>query len=143
MDSQATRIASTRINSLNRAGDDLSFLAAPVMPAQFYPGRRRAASVEPIMRLMAGILIDAVRAFQRNFETGLPSGRKEFREVQFWIFDDAGVGPFSFRSVCGALEIDPHGLRSSIVRWQKNRRSGDRQRTIRRSPVNAAGRMPA
>src|ERR1700680_3444492 len=57
-----------RIDPTGPAGDELSFRADAVMPAQFYPARRGAASVEPIMRLMAGILIDAVRCFQRNFE---------------------------------------------------------------------------
>src|SRR5271167_309236 len=129
----------TRIDSIGRAGDELSYLADAVMPAQFYPPRRGSASVEPIMRLMAGILIDAVRCFQRNFEAHHPSRRHEFREAQFWIFDDRGNGPFSFHSVCGTLEIDPRGLRNWIVRWQRDRRSGDKQRMIRRSPVNIAG----
>jgi len=125
------------------AGDELSFRADAVMPAQFYPERRGAASVEPIMRLMAGILIDAVRCFQRNFEARHSDRRQEFREAQFWIFDDKANGPFSFQCVCESLEIDPRGLREWIFRWQKDRRSGEKQRMIRRSPVNVAGAIPA
>jgi hypothetical protein len=56
----------------------LSFRADAVVPAQFYPARPGSASVEPIMRLMAGILIDAVRCFQNNFEARHPSRRQEF-----------------------------------------------------------------
>jgi hypothetical protein len=108
------------------------------VPAQFW--RRGSASVEPIMRLMAGILIDAVRCFQRNFEALQPNRRKEFREAQFWIFEDKGNGPFSFEDVCDALEIDPRRLRDFIVRWQKDRRSADKQRMIRCCPVSVAGR---
>jgi hypothetical protein len=93
------------------------------------------------MRLMAGILIDAVRCFQNNFEARHPSRRQEFREARLWIFDDRGIGPFSFRSVCDSLEVDPRGLRNWIVRQQEKRRSGERQRMIRRSPVNIAKRM--
>lgn len=111
------------------------------MPAQFYPARRGSASVEPIMRLMAGILIDAVRSFQSNFEARHPSKRQEFWETRLWIFDDRGTGPFSFRSVCDSLEVDPHGLRNWIVRWQEKRRCGERPRIIRRSPVNITKRM--
>src|SRR5216684_1546354 len=132
-----------RIDPVAPAGDELSFRADAVMPAQFYPARRGAASVEPIMRLMAGILIDAVRCFQHSFEVGRSDRRQEFREAQFWIFDDKGNGPFSFQNVCDSLEIDPGGLRNWIVRSQKDRRSGDKQRMIRRSPVNVAGRIPA
>ena len=51
---------------MDTAGDELR--ADALMPAQFYPARRGSASVEPIMRLMGGILADAVRSFQRNFE---------------------------------------------------------------------------
>jgi hypothetical protein len=132
-----------RIDPTGPAGDELSFRADAVMPAQFYPARRGAASVEPIMRLMAGILIDAVRCFQRNFEARHSDRRQEFREAQFWIFDDKANGPFSFQCVCESLEIDPCGLREWILRWQKDRRSGEKQRMIRRSPVNVAGAIPA
>ena len=131
----------TRIDPIRPADDELSFLADAVMPAQFYPARRGSASVEPIMRLMAGILIDAVRSFQRNFEAKSPSRRQEFREAHFWIFDDRGTGPFSFQSVCDSLEINSSGLRDGIVRWKRDRRAGDKQRMIRRSPVNVGKRM--
>lgn len=131
----------TRIDLTGRTGDEISFLAGAVMPAQFYPGRRGSASVEPIMRLLAGILIDAVRCFQRNFEA-LDSNRlHEFREAQFWIFDDEGNGPFSFHCVCESLEIDPHGLRNWIVRWREDRHSGNKRQMIRRRPVNPVRRM--
>jgi hypothetical protein len=132
-----------RIDPTGPASDELSFRADAVMPSQFYPARRGAASVEPIMRLMAGILIDAVRCFQRSFEARGSDRRQEFREAQFWIFDDKGDGPFSFQCVCDSLELDPRDLREWILRWQKDRRSGDKQRMIRRSPVNIAGRIPA
>ena len=132
-----------RIDPTGPTGDELSFRADAVLPAQFYPARRGAASVEPIRRLMAGILIDAVRCFQRNFEARGSDRRQEFREAQFWIFDDKGDGPFSFQCVCDSLEIDPRGLREWILRWQKDRRSGEKQRMIRRSPVNIAGPIPA
>jgi hypothetical protein len=130
-----------RIDPMGPAGDEPPFRADGVMPAQFYPARRGSASVEPIMRLMAGIVIDAVRCFQRNFEAHHPSRRQELREAQFWIFDDRGNGPFSFEEVCNTLGVDPRRLRDWIIRWEKDRRSGDKQRMIRRSPVNIAGRM--
>jgi hypothetical protein len=111
------------------------------MPAQFYPDRRGSASIEPIMRLMAGILIDAIRCYQNNSEARRPRGRREFMDARLWIFDDEGPGPFSFQSVCDSLEIDPVGLRTWIVSWQENRRSGEKQRMIRRSPVNVARQL--
>src|ERR1700730_16081184 len=118
----------TRIDPMNSAGDD--FRADSVMPAQFYPPRRRSASFEPIMRLMCAILIDAVRCFQNNFEAHLPSAQNEFREARRWIFDDKADGPFSFESVCNALQIDSRGLRYSLVRWKRDRQAGAKPRII-------------
>ena len=142
MDHPATPIDSRidpQIAPIVPARDD--FCADSVMPEQFYPPRRRSASFEPIMRLMSAILIDAVRCFQRNFETHLPSAQQEFREARFWIFDDKADGAFSFESVCAALQIDSRGLRDSILRWKRERQSGDKPRMIRRSPVNISGPM--
>jgi hypothetical protein len=129
----------TRIDPIAPAGDELG--ADALMPAQFYPGRRGSSSIEPITRLMGGVLADAVRSFQRNFEARSPSGRQEFREARFWIFYDKREGPFSFEDVCDALGIDPRRLRELITRWEKNRRVGDKPRMIRRAAVNVGGRL--
>jgi hypothetical protein len=135
MDDAVTRIDSTIVT----AGDELR--ADAVMPAQFYPARRGSASVEPIMRLMGGILADAVRCFQRNLDAKSASRRQEFREARFWIFHDKADGPFSFEEVCDALGIDPRRLRGLILSWEKNRRPGDKPRMIRRSAVNPGTRV--
>ena len=133
----------TRIDLTGAAGEEFSFSANAFMPAQFYPARRHAASVEPIMRLMAGILIDAVRCFQRHFDARESKRRQEFREAKSWIFDDMGNGPFSFLDVCDWLEIDPHGWRDRIVRGQQDIHRGDKQRRMRRYPVNIGTRRRA
>jgi hypothetical protein len=127
----------SRVNPMGSASDEFSFPTDVVMPSQFYPARRRPTSVEPILRLMAGILIDAMRSFQRNFEARDAKRRGEFREAEYWIFHDKGDedGPFSFEDVCTALEIDPRRLRDLIVRWEEDTPAADRQRT-RRSIVN-------
>jgi hypothetical protein len=137
MDDAVTKVDSTMLT----AGDELR--ADALMPAQFYPARRGSAAVEPIMRLMGGILADAVRTFQRNFEAKSPSRRQEFREARFWIFHDKAEGPFSFEDVCDALGIDPRRLRSLILSWEKNKRPGDKPRMIRRSAVQVGGPVQA
>src|SRR5260370_5161314 len=129
MDYQATRI-----DLSGPAGDDLSFRGDAVMPAQFYPARRGSAALEPIMRLMAGILIDAVRCFQNNCDSRQAARRKVFHDAHFWIFDDNGIGPFSFQSVCAALAIDRDALREVIIIRQNTRASAASCTTIRRSP---------
>ena len=129
----------TPIDPTGPGADEFRFDS--VMPAQFYPPRRRPAEFEPIMRLMGAILIDAVRCFQNNFEAHLPSAKNEFREARFWIFDKKADGPFSFETVCNALQIDSRGLRASLLRWKGERQAGAKPRIIRRSPVNIAGPM--
>src|ERR1700692_1814547 len=114
----------TRIEPTGLAGDELR--ADAIMPAQFY-SRHRSASLEPILRLMAGVLIEGVRCFQRNFQARDAKRRREFRDAEFWIFHDQGDGPFSFEDVCSALEIDSQRLRSLLVRWGKGRVSRDKQ----------------
>src|SRR5271167_742440 len=132
----------TQIDSMmGSASDELR--ADAVMPAQFYPARRVSASVEPIMRLMGGILADAVRSFQRNFEAKSTNRRQEFREARFWIFHDNADGPFGFEDVCDALGIDPRRLRALILSWEKNKRPGDKPRMIRRSAVQVGGPVQA
>ena len=131
----------TQIYSMDTASDDLR--ADALMPAQFYPARRGSASVEPIMRLMGGILADALRCFQRNFEARQRERKQEFREARFWLLHDRGDGPFSFEDVCDALGIDPRRLRSLILSWEKSRRPGDKLRMIRRSAVQVGGPVRA
>jgi hypothetical protein len=131
----------TRIEPIDVAGDELR--ADALMPSQFYPARRGSASVEPIVRLMGGILADAVRCFQRNFDAHQRDRKQEFREARFWIFHDKGEGPFSFVEVCDALGIDPRRLRNLILHWEENRRPGDQPRMIRRSAVNTGSRVQA
>jgi hypothetical protein len=128
-----------QINPTGLAHDELSFPCDAVMPAQFYPARRRSTSVGPILRLMAGVLIDAVRSCERNFEARETKRSAEFREADFWIFHDKGDGPFSFENVCAALEIDPRRLRELIVRWEKDRRSPVTSGVTRAPRSRAAG----
>src|SRR6266404_5602401 len=129
----------TRVDPVAPGADEFRFDS--VMPAQFFPPRRRSPSFEPIVRLMGAILIDAVRCFQNNFGAHLPSAQNEFREARFWIFDKKADGPFSFESVCNSLQIDSRGLRDSLLRWKSDRQAGAKPRIIRRSPVNIAGPM--
>ena len=111
----------TQINPMGSACDEVSFPADAVMPAQFYPARHRSSSVEPILHLMAAILIDAVRCFQSHSEARDTKRRREFSEADLWIFHDKGDGPFSFENVCAALEIDPSRLRKLIVEWNRSK----------------------
>jgi hypothetical protein len=113
----------TQIEPIGMGGDEPR--ADAVIPLQFHSGRWASASVEPALRLMEAILVDAVRCFQRNFKAGHRHGQREFREAQFWIFSDQRGGPFSFEDVCDALGVESRRLRDLIVRWEEDRRSSD------------------
>src|ERR1700731_2353585 len=132
MDDRST----SRMDPIGAAADELR--ADAILPAQFYPARRRSASVEPILRLMAGILIDAVRCLQRNFQAVHRNGQRDFREARNWIFDESGGGPFSFEDVCDALKIDSQHLRGLILRWEHDRRSSDKRAMTPSSPVDVS-----
>jgi hypothetical protein len=123
-----------RIDSPAAAGE-FPFQPEAVLPVQFHHAQRGTASVEGIKSLMCAILIDAVRCFQTNLEARQPARRRQFREAHFWIFSDVGYGPFCFKEVCSALELDPRAVRHWLLRWQKRRRAGEKPATIRCSPV--------
>jgi|HubBroStandDraft_6_1064221.scaffolds.fasta_scaffold2007969_1 hypothetical protein len=128
----------TKIDLISTAGYELG--ADAIMPVQFYSTGRASVSGEPVLGLMHAVLVDGLRCFQRNFETCHRQGQQEFREAQFWIFQDKGSGPFSFEDVCDVLGVDPGRLRDLIVRWENDRRSIKQQRTTRGMPINLAKR---
>jgi hypothetical protein len=103
-----------------------------LLPTQFYGPRRGASNVGPLRRLMTAMLVDAVRCFQAKAGARQAATRQEFDEVRSWLFSDDGDGLFSFRSVCGTLQIDPKSIRSGLVRWQKQRVADAKPRFIRR-----------
>ena len=124
-----------RIDSPAAANGEFPFQPEAVLPVQFHHARRGTASVEGIKSLMCAILIDAVRCFQTNLEARQPARQQQFREAHFWIFSDVGYGPFCFKEVCSALELDRHSVRRWLLCWQRTKRAGEKPPTIRRSSI--------
>jgi hypothetical protein len=124
------------VNETNPLEGEFSQLQA-VLPLQFYGARRGTSEVEPLWRLMVAMLVDAVRCFQTKFERRQPGMRQEFAEVRSWIFSDEDDGPFSFRAICDALEVDAETLRKGLVRWAAKRLSGGKPPMIRRTTLPA------
>src|SRR5260370_10439905 len=68
---------------------------------------RRDTETEPLRRLMAAVLCEAVNRFHRNlFQTSLYR-RCEFVEAEFWSFKDLSKARFSFNYVCDFRSLDP------------------------------------
>ena len=120
---------------------ELSFRSDAVLPAQFFHERQGSGALKPFSRLMHAILIDAVRCYQVNFDARSPSKKQQFSEARGWLFHDEDSGPFSFRKVCDALEIDPDNVRRGLTSWKVKRLAGEKVAAIRRSPVPVASRI--
>jgi hypothetical protein len=108
-----------------------------IMPVQFYGPRRQSPDLQPVQRLLIAMLVDAVRCFQTRFGTTQSEKRLEFAEARGWIFSDKNDGPFSFRTVCEALDLDPKTIRKDLSRWAEERASGVKPRMIRYSTARA------
>ena len=81
--------------------------------------------------------MDAVQCLR----TGTPGERiaiqrRSRAEVEAWIADRKGRGPFAFETICETLEINPDWLREGLRKWRKQPLSRiDRKRQIRHLPV--------
>lgn len=129
-----------QVNVTDPDGDELLLRTDAILPPQFFEGQSSGA-LKPVSRLMYAILIDAVRCYQINFDARRPSKQAQFLEARGWLFQNGGIGPFSFQKVCDELEIDPRQIRRGILRWKEKRLAGEKVGAIRRSPVPVASRI--
>jgi len=113
------------------------FEAEPILPSQFFAGRKKNEALEPEKRLMLAVLTDAVRCYQVGCDAQKTSHIRAFREAEEWIFSSKGYGPFSCENVCYALDITPGYLRKMLRKWRVRRVKGPRLAVVRR----AAGMM--
>ncbi len=120
---------------------ELSFQSDAVLPEQFFNERQGSRALKPVTLLMYAILIDAVRCYQVNFDARSPSKKQQYSEARSWLFHNEDKGPFSFRKVCGELEIDPDHVRCGLISWKVKRLAGEKLGAIRLSPVPVAGRI--
>jgi hypothetical protein len=90
-----------------------------------------ASAAEPWRRLMAAMLLDAVRCYQTKFHARQAARHQEFAEARAWIFSDRDDGAFSFGAVCNALEVDPEIIRRGLSRWKERRLAGEKPHMIR------------
>jgi hypothetical protein len=89
-----------------------------ILPLQFLDVRRQISAEQ---RLMAAVLEDAVHCFQKHLFARNAEQRRLFREAAAWLWDDASTGPFSFRGLCHALDLEPSYIRRGLERWRSQR----------------------
>ena len=99
-----------------------------ILPAQLADPRFGAARVQPEKRLQLAVLQDALLTFHRLAGVPRTRARRLFAEVDAWFASDEANGPFTFVTICDALNIDPDYVRGGLAQW----RAGDAAR--RRPP---------
>src|SRR5215831_4197029 len=128
-----------RLRGISRRSDsdysESGFEAEPILPSQFFEGRKKDVALEPEKRLMLAVLADAVHCYQVGCDAQRTSRIRAFREAEKWLFRARGYSPFSFENVCCTLEITPEYLRKMLRKWRIGRIDGARCPAVRRSSV--------
>ena len=86
------------------------------LPEEFFDGRIKLAAVCPEAALMYAVLEDAFLCFHQQFEAE-PRFMRRARKAEDWFFSDDFRGLFSFVSVCAALGLEPHYIRTKLKHW--------------------------
>jgi len=84
-----------------------------ILPSQYYGSSGSARSGE--QRLILAVLVDAINVLQHWKGTGSPRKRRNFAEAAQWVSARGTIDPFSFDSVCEALDVDSELLRSRLL----------------------------
>jgi hypothetical protein len=109
------------------------FEAEPILPSQFFEGRKKNQALEPEKRLMLAVLSDAVHCYRVGCDAQKTSRIRAFLEAEQWLFGTKGYGPFSCENVCNALDVSPEYLRKMLPKWRVERIRGARVTVIRRA----------
>jgi hypothetical protein len=105
-------------------------------PFQFYDRVFAEASVVPEKRLMLAVLEDAIAAFQRAYIQPRAAVEEDSEvpgnDVEAWLESRDMSWPFSFESICQALDMEAEYLRNGLLRWrEKARREGSNGQVYR------------
>ncbi|MCX8072372.1 MAG: hypothetical protein N3C12_07970 [Candidatus Binatia bacterium] len=93
-----------------------------LLPSQYF---RDLAADRPLRsgecHLLAALLADAIRCYQRNYSARDRVGQRLFREAEQWLMEPDPAPPregaFSFQYVCDVLRLDPDDIRLRLRRW--------------------------
>ena len=110
-------------------------------PLQFFDRIFAEASLVPEKRLMLAVLEDAIAAYQRAFvqpkekeEAAPPQPTTDEYDVEAWLASDDMSWPFSFASICQALDMEPEYLRGGLERWREKARADGMTGQVYRFP---------
>jgi hypothetical protein len=94
-------------------GSDSIAFSDVILPSQFF-GSMGGGSLCSEQRLMLAVLVDAINILQGWNRMGSARKRRAFAEAAQWVITKGTNYPFSFDSVCDALEIDSEVLRERL-----------------------------
>src|SRR6516165_10615690 len=97
---------------LSEASDTLSQMDI-ILPAQYFAALG-SVGLSSEQRLMLAVLVDAINVLQGWQRVGSARKRRAFAEAAQWVNTTGTHYPFSFDSVCDAVEIDADALRSRL-----------------------------
>ena len=100
-----------------RLGSSVDFSQDVILPDQFFPSL--SALKHGVSALLSAILTDAVTCFKKHSKATTPRARRLRQETEEWFFRDDPEWPFSFVSICGALNLDPDYIRRGLQQWRK------------------------
>jgi hypothetical protein len=92
---------------------DLLGLTDVILPSQFF-GAMGGGGLCSEQRLMLAVLVDAINILQGWNSMGSARKRRTFAEAAQWVLMRGTNYPFSFDSVCDALNIDSKVLRQRL-----------------------------
>ena len=108
---------------------EVALAPVSVLPCQFGDRLFGTAALQPERRLQLAVLEDAILTFHRFFGVERTRSRRLFAEVEDWFASDDADGPFTFVTICDALEIDPDYIRGGLRRWRSLLDIGARRRS--------------
>lgn len=107
-----------------------------LVPAQWEERLRPTAS--PELRLMAAVMIDAIRDYRSGAHARSGRSRQLARLAGRWIASRERAWPYSFESICAVFDIDADGLRHKLtcerVRGIDTERSRKRRNLVLTGP---------
>lgn len=102
---------------VNETGLDLQLAGGSdpegLVPAQWEERLRPQAA--PELRLMAAVMIDAIRDYRNGARARSGRSRQLARLAARWIASRERAWPYSFESICAVFDVDAEGLRHKLA----------------------------
>jgi len=109
-----------------------------LVPAQWEERLRPQTS--PELRLMAAVMIDAIRDYRNGARARSGRSRQLARLAARWIASREHAWPYSFESICAVFDIDADGLRHKLT--YERVRGIDAETTRKRRNLVLSGPRP-